>query len=203
VKIFFTRLLATANFLLFLTSAAKAQHSDMVDSTQTQVFSDSGKSYFIPDLSREQHMGWTKGGNQLLTWQLGFVPILDYNLNIQNEQSEKQVGGQESRFDIRSARFSVRGNLNFKKNPWSYMISMEYKGLDRNEDDDPFGFTDIKFSIPIGKKLILHLARSKKHTSMKWSVMPPIFHTRKGFSIHSSEAEIPALFTNTISLATG
>ena len=162
MKIFFTRLLSTVSFLLFLTTAAIAQHSDMVDSTQTQVFADSGKSYFIPDVSRKQHMGWTKGGNKLLTWQLGFVPILDYNLNIQNEQSEKQVGSQESRFDIRSARFSVRGNLNFKKNPWSYMISMEYKGLDRNEDDDPFGFTDIKFSIPIGKKADITFGKIKE-----------------------------------------
>ncbi len=156
------RILLSFVFFLLLKTEVNAQHSDMVDSSQTQVFADSGKIYFIPDVSRKRNMGWTKGGNKLITWQLGFVPILDYNLNIQNDQSEKQVGNQESRFDIRSARLSVRGNLNFKKNPWSYMISMEYKGLDRTEDDDPFGFTDIKFTIPIGKKADLTLGKIKE-----------------------------------------
>lgn len=148
--------------LLFIISDLNAQHTDMVDSTQTQVLADSGRSYFIPDVQRKRDMSWTKGGNKLLTWQLGFVPILDYNLNIQNDQSEKQVGKQESRFDLRSARFSVRGNLNVGKNPWSYMISMEYKGLDRTEDDDPFGFTDIKFSIPVGKNADIIFGKIKE-----------------------------------------
>jgi phosphate-selective porin len=148
--------------LLFFAFDLKAQHSDMVDSTQKQVFADSGRSYFIPDVQRKRDMGWTKGGNKLLTWQLGFVPIIDYDLNMQNEQSEKQVGKQESRLDIRSARFSVRGNLNFAKNPWSYMVSLEYKGLDRTQDDDPFGFTDIKLIIPAGKNGNFTLGKIKE-----------------------------------------
>jgi hypothetical protein len=116
----------------------------------------------MPDVQRKKDMGWTKGGNKLLTWQLGFVPILDYNLNIQNEESEEQVGKQESRFDIRSARVSVRGNLNVAKLPWSYMVSVEYKGLDRTEDDDPFGFTDIKLSIPLSKVSDITLGKIKE-----------------------------------------
>jgi hypothetical protein len=139
-----------------------AQHTDMVDSSQTQVLADTGKKYFMPDVKRKKHMGWTKGGNKLLTWQLGFVPILDYNLNIQNDESEEQVGKQESRFDIRSARVSVRGNLNVAKLPWSYMVSGEYKGLDRTEDDDPFGFTDIKLSIPLSKVSDITLGKIKE-----------------------------------------
>jgi len=127
---------------------SKAQHTDYVDSSQIQVLADTAKSYWLPDVQSKR---WTRGGNKLFTFQLGLVPILDYNLNVQDEDSKAQVGEQESRVDIRSARIMGRGKINFKR-PWGYLVSMEYKGLDRTEDMKPFGFTDVKLVIPAGKK---------------------------------------------------
>ena len=126
---------------------SQAQHTDYVDSSQTQVLADTTKRYWIPDVS---HGRWNRGSNKLFSFQLGLVPILDYNVNIQDGDSKKQVGEQESRFDLRSARVMGRGKINFKR-PWSYLISLEYRGLDRTEDMKPFGFTDLKLVIPTGK----------------------------------------------------
>lgn len=105
-----------------------AQNMDDVDSSQTHLLADTTKKYLIPDLHRK-HLRWTSGGNKLFTYQLGFAPIVDYTAFIQDEDSKKQVGKQENQGDIRSARISIRGNINFKK-PWRYFFSVGYNGLD-------------------------------------------------------------------------
>lgn len=127
-----------------------AQHTDLVDSTQSQVLADSGKSYMVPDVLGRRTK-WANGGNRLFTYQLGAAPILDYNAIWQDDESIDQVGAQESRLDLRSGRVSVRGKLKFRQ-PWQYLLSLEYKGLDRGEDDPAFGITDLKFVIPAGKQ---------------------------------------------------
>jgi phosphate-selective porin len=155
------------NLILFLTfvflfcnSTAIAQHTDYVDDTQTQVLADSTKSYFIPDVSHKE-MRWSKTRNKWFSAKLGFAPILDYNAIYQDNDSENQVGPQESRWDIRSARVMLRGKINFKKK-WSYLLSYEYRGLDRKEYQAAFGFTDIKLIIPIGEHSELHVGKQKE-----------------------------------------
>ncbi len=138
----------------------QAQHMDLVDSTQTQVLADTGQQYFLPDLSQKDLM-WTKGGNKFFTHKLGFVMIFDYSGFSQDSSSEAQVGPQESTGDIRGARVMMRGKLNFK-NPWSYLLSLEYKGLDRTEDDPAFGFTDIQFVVPVLKNTDLSIGKIKE-----------------------------------------
>ncbi len=127
-----------------------AQHTDLVDSSQTHILADSSKNYAMPDVLGRRTK-WANGGNKLFTYQLGAAPILDYVAVAQDGDSKSQVGSQESRFDLRSGRFSVRGKLNFKQ-PWQYLLSLEYKGLDRGEDDPAFGITDLKFVVPAGDR---------------------------------------------------
>jgi phosphate-selective porin len=141
-------------------SFLQAQNTDYVDSSQVQVLADTGKSYLVPDLSHKQ-MKWTNIGNKYFTLQLGFVMLFDYDQNIQDEDSKTQVGKQESRFDLRSARVMARGKINFK-NPWSYLISLEYKGLDRGDDVNAFGFTDLKLLVPLSKHSELTFGKIKE-----------------------------------------
>ena len=112
----------------FTITKTSAQNMDDVDSSQNQLLADSSKKYLIPDLHRK-HMRWTSGGNKLFTYQIGFAPILDYTVFVQDEDSKKQVSKQKNQGDIRSARVSIRGNINFKK-PWRYFFSVGYNGLD-------------------------------------------------------------------------
>ena len=133
--------------ILCFSRRASAQHTDLVDSSQLQVLADTSKAYAIPDLTRRK-ADWTNFSTRWMTGHIGFAPIVDYNLIIQNDESVRQVGKQESQEDLRSGRFSLSGRLLFKKQ-WSYLVSMEYKGFDRSPEDKRFGFTDIKLIIPI------------------------------------------------------
>ncbi len=144
----------------FFTNNANAQFTDLVDESQKQVLPDSSKTYFIPDAS-EKKMRWSKRDFKFMTLKLGFAPIIDYNWVIQNDESVGQVGDQESRFDIRSARVMFKGKLNFK-NPWSYLIGVEYRGEDRPEGQDPFGFTDFRVVIPAGKQAEVSVGKIKE-----------------------------------------
>jgi hypothetical protein len=138
----------------------KAQHTDLVDSSQTQVLASSTNKYAVPDLKRTDK-SWSEFRTKWITAQIGLVPIIDYNLFIQDNDSKTQVGQQKNQFDLRSGRFSVRGKLMFKK-PWGYFVSMEYKGIDRSPDDKAFGFTDVKLVIPVVKKWNLTVGKIKE-----------------------------------------
>ncbi|MCU0404896.1 MAG: porin [Chitinophagaceae bacterium] len=153
-----SRVLLLIVFKFSVWSNCFGQHTDYVDSSQTQVLADTGKNYWLPDVKSRR---WSKTSNKLFSAQLGLVPILDYNINIQDNTSEQQVGKQDSRFDIRSARMMVRGKINFKR-AWSYLLSVEYKGLDRTEDMPAFGFTDIKLVIPVSKNSELWVGQIKE-----------------------------------------
>jgi len=74
----------------FTITKTSAQNMDDVDSSQTQLLADSSKQYLIPDLHRK-HLRWTNDGNKLFTYQIGFAPILDYTVFVQDEDSKKQV----------------------------------------------------------------------------------------------------------------
>lgn len=143
---------------MIVSAQLTAQHTDYVDSTQKQILADPTKDYVIPDVKSRQ---WSKAGNKLFSFQLGFAPILDYNANWQDEDSKMQVGEQPSRFDLRSGRVMGRGKIMFKR-PWSYLISVEYKGLDRTEDMNAFGITDLKLVIPLDKQSELFVGKLKE-----------------------------------------
>jgi phosphate-selective porin OprO/OprP len=146
--------------VLFCSNTAQAQHTDYVDDTQKQVLADSTAAHFVPDVSTK-NMRWSQTRNKWFTAKLGFAPILDYNANYQDNDSKNQVGNQESRWDIRSARIMARGKINFKTK-WSYLLSFEYRGLDRKEDQAAFGFTDIKLIIPLGANSELQVGKQKE-----------------------------------------
>src|SRR5262245_30136331 len=107
------RIMANTVTFILLLHEARAQHTDLVDSTQTQVLADTSNKYFIPDLKRKPHT-WSEFRTKWFTGQLGFAPIIDYDAFVQDDDSKSQVGEDESRFDLRSGRFSVRGKLLFK-----------------------------------------------------------------------------------------
>lgn len=178
---------------LFLAQASQlqAQHTDYVDSTQVQVLADQTKSYVVPDVKGRK---WTKAHNKLFTFQLGFAPIIDYNANWQDNDSKAQVGEQPSRFDLRSGRVMARGKINFKR-PWNYLISVEYKGLDRTEDMNAFGLTDLKLVIPLDKHSELFVGKIKETFSYEMvgdaanlthqeRLMNPFFNSRNNGIIY-------------------
>lgn len=142
-------------FLTLFTNTIFSQHTDLVDESQTQILVDTTND------ATHHFMKWSRTRNKLFSAKLGFAPILDYNANFQDNDSKNQVGSQENRFDIRSARVMVSGKINFK-NPWKYLISVEYKGFDRGPDDPNFGITDLKFVIPLSENSDLTFGKIKE-----------------------------------------
>lgn len=141
----------TLFYLLFSVLAlqgAYAQNTNLVDSTEKKLLADTGKRYLIPDAKKK--ISWTSFSNKLFSMQLGGVFLLDYTGFFQDSTSKAQVDKQKSQFDLRSVRLMARGKIFFKQ-PWQYLISVEYKGFDRDEGVHPFGFTDLMFTIPAGK----------------------------------------------------
>ena len=116
--------------------------------TQPPVKVDQALNFILPDAPH----GWNQFDNKWFSTAIGFAPILDYTQFSQDTDSISQVGRQESRWDIRSGRFSFRGQFHTKR-PINYFLSLEYKGLDRPDDAPRFGITDAWFSILLNKKL--------------------------------------------------
>ncbi|NCD70836.1 OprO/OprP family phosphate-selective porin [Mucilaginibacter agri] len=133
---------------VLLVPKVHAQNTNLVDSSETKLLADTGKRYIIPDTKKK--ISWTSFSNKLFSMQLGGVFLLDYTGFFQDSTSKAQVDKQKSQFDLRSVRLMARGKIFFKQ-PWQYLISIEYKGFDRDEGVHPFGFTDLMFTIPAGK----------------------------------------------------
>lgn len=151
-------LLLSISFCAIRTSA---QNMDDVDSSQAHLLADTNKQYFVPDV-RAKHMRWADGGNKFFTYQLGFAPIVDYTAFVQDNASKEQVGKQENQGDIRSARISIRGNINFK-NPWRYFFSAGYNGLDYDPSKQkPWNITDLYLVIPAGPLGSLTIGKIKE-----------------------------------------
>ena len=116
--------------------------------SQPEVPSHQKPDYVIPDAPR----GWNEFDNRFFSTTLGFAPIVDATAFTQDDDSIAQVGKQDSRWDIRSGRFSFHGQVHTRR-PISYFLSLEYKGLDRPDDAPRFGITDFWFSILLHKKV--------------------------------------------------
>jgi hypothetical protein len=68
-------------------------------------------NYVISDVPH----GWNEFNNRWFSTTLGFAPIVDYTGFIQDDDSLTQVGKQDSRWDIRSGRFSLRGQIHTRR----------------------------------------------------------------------------------------
>jgi len=133
-------------------TAAKASSGDSPDTpdhaSAPRVSTSDSLMFLLPDAPH----GWNEFDNKFFSTSIGFAPILDATAFTQDADSVAQVGKQDSRWDIRSGRFSARGQIHTRR-PINYFISLEYKGLDRPDDARRFGITDLWFSILLHKKV--------------------------------------------------
>jgi phosphate-selective porin len=97
--------------------------------------------------------GWnqhTSYEGRLFSTRFSMVPLVDYNAFVQDNDSEMQVGTQESEWDLRTLRLMFRGQLKFA-HPVDYLISVEVKGQDHVQTgSSQYGFTDFEFSTSFG-----------------------------------------------------
>jgi len=94
---------------------------------------------------------WNQFKTKLFTVNIGACILLDYNKVVQDNNSIEQVGKIDAATEFRADRLMLTGQFLFK-NPWHYMISYNYNGLDAPQDEKSFSFIDWNIDIPVGKK---------------------------------------------------
>ena len=95
---------------------------------------------------------WNQIHNKFFTMNIGLAIILDHNITIQDDNNLAQVGKIDPATEFRAERFVLAGNLLFFKNPWRYMISANYNGLDAPEGSNKFDFLDWVLGGPFWKE---------------------------------------------------
>jgi len=95
---------------------------------------------------------WNQVKTKLFTLNIGAAILLDQNFEVQDHKNIDQVGKVNPGTEFRADRLVLTGSLLFFKNPWRYMVSYNYNGLDAPQGEKTFGFIDWNIDIPIGKK---------------------------------------------------
>jgi phosphate-selective porin OprO/OprP len=87
----------------------------------------------------------------------------------QDAANASQIGELHPDAEMRSIRLSVSGNLKFD-NPWSYVVTGEYKGYDRGSDtssSDLYQLTDLALTIPLPYLGRLSIGKEKAPFSLE------------------------------------
>ena len=99
----------------------------------------------------EKH--WNQIKTKAFTLNFGYALLLDHNILVQDDNNIQQVGKVDSKTEFRGDRFIFSGSLLFfKKNPWKYMVSLNFNGLDAPEGKKSLDLIDWNFEIPFGKR---------------------------------------------------
>jgi phosphate-selective porin OprO/OprP len=93
---------------------------------------------------------WNQIRTKYFTLNLGFAILLDHNVLNQDDANIGQVGKSDPSTEFRGDRFIASGNLLFfKKNPWRYMVSANFNGLDAPAGKKSFELIDWNIDIPL------------------------------------------------------
>jgi len=93
---------------------------------------------------------WNHIQTKYFTLNFGIAVFLDHNTASQNTENLQQVGDIPAATEFRGERLIFSGTF-FSKNPWRYMISLNYNGLDTADGKDAFSVIDLNLEIPLSK----------------------------------------------------
>lgn len=148
--------------LIFLTSLLSSALSQAQDTTATLNLSEVLNTLNDTSMVREadktvsappvMDMKWNQWKTKYFTMNLGLAFIFDWNTLGQDANSVTQVGEVGSASEFRGERIMLTGNLLFFKNPWKYMFSANFNGLDAPQGKKSFDLIDWNVEIPLGPK---------------------------------------------------
>ena len=149
-KFLFTILLSPLFFLQsYAQDLSKIVDDVSVMMNDTAVLNDKQVSTDAPPIMSNK---WNQIHTKFFTLNIGLCVLLDHVILVQDSNNIEQVGKVEPTTQFRADRIILSGNLLFfKKNPWHYMISANYNGLDAPQGKPTFDFTDWNIEIPFGK----------------------------------------------------
>ena len=88
--------------------------------------------------------------NKAFTMRLDMVILFDWTNYSQDANSEAQVGDLSDKYHLRAGRVILDGQFKFE-HPWTYIVGVNYNGIDRPASQKDFAFTDLALGIPLGK----------------------------------------------------
>lgn len=139
----------TIGFLLFsLSSGAQSVDSMFNSLNDTATIQ---RDELVSQAPLVMNLKWNQIRTKWININIGAAILLDHNIVNQDDASIQQVGDISPGTEFRGDRFMASGTFNFK-NPWRYMISANFNGLDAPEGKKSFDFIDWNIEIPIGKK---------------------------------------------------
>jgi len=113
--------------------------------------------YVLPDLAPDV----TTINTKAFSLRFGFVPLVDYTFNGQDDESRAQLGPQESVGDLRSGRFTFSGAFKFKKR-WTYLVSVDINEKPTATSPAAFNVIDYNLTIPLWKKARITIGKQKE-----------------------------------------
>ncbi len=128
--------------LLAFSAHADSPESDAAD---TMTHLPPPPEFVIPDV-QDSTLKAADYDDDRFSVKFGAVLLLDQTFFDQDSASIAQVGEQEDKFEVRSARLMARGDLKLF-GAWSYQVSSEYKGFGGDPDKDPWQLTDLWFAL--------------------------------------------------------
>jgi phosphate-selective porin OprO/OprP len=116
---------------------------------------------------------WNQWKTRFFTMNLGMAVLLDHNILGQDDENITQVGKVDPGTEFRGERIVLSGNIFVSKtNPWRYMFSANFNGLDAPPDKKSFDFIDWNLEIPISKKAgWITLGKQKEGVGLEY-IMP-------------------------------
>jgi len=135
-------------FLVNYSLASFAQEGKPSLDDTTQVKTEEISTNAPPVMAKK----WNQVKTKYFTLNIGGAILLDHNIEAQDNNNITQVGKVNPGTEFRGDRLMLTGQLLFFKNPWRYMVSANFNGLDAPEGDKTFSFIDWSIDIPIGKK---------------------------------------------------
>jgi phosphate-selective porin len=93
---------------------------------------------------------WNQIRTKWININIGAAILLDHNIVNQDADNVTQVGEISPGTEFRGDRLMASGTINFK-NPWRYMFSINWNGLDAPQGKKSVDFIDWNVEIPIGK----------------------------------------------------
>ena len=135
--------------IVFFTVRLNAQNA-LVTLNDTTMINKEESPISAPPIMEE---GWNQIKSKFFTINIGVALLFDHNILVQDENNITQVGKVEPGTEFRGERLILSGKIRgFLENPWRYMISMNYNGLDAPEGKAKFDFLDWNLEIPFGAK---------------------------------------------------
>ncbi len=119
--------------------------------------------YVVPDVP-DSFADKAQVESRWFTLRPGLVLIEDYSAFSQDAASRGQVGEQDDQWQVRAARFMLRGTIGgaYKVR---YLVAAEYKGFE-SEPEDTWQITDVSVTFPLGgPSTQLTLGRTKESMS--------------------------------------